>query len=524
MLHAPHRIVYSNIRTSILGVAILLALPRSARAQDRDDGSRVTEATRRRDAGDLPGAAELLRPYVRRHPEELEAARLLAQILYWIKDFPGARQLYEETLALHPNDVPLRLQYGRMLLETVDAARLGEVVTPLLDVPAARGQAQALLGTSAYWQGDLSAAKRLLSAALRAGSTQADVRGQLREIAALTAPWVRVASDLRHDDQPLERLGVGADAGWFLTPLTVLTAHPTSSWLRSGDSLAITVSAAVVRLTHYAAGIRTELEAAVGALQRTAGGATDWTGRLGIGVRLPRHFALRARGEREVYLYTLASLTTPVMTSTGTALLAWNHPRGWLGEAAVQRQWYPDKNAISTAYVWVLAPVARGGGSQLQIGYGASAQNADESRFVLASPQQPYPPTDPRFSLDGRYVPYYTPANLVTHSALAAATARLAPSITLRLNGSYAVRATDDKPVLVTSAGPTPGQTVVVRSSNRRTFSPWIGRAALELAPTGALTLAATGEIMRTAFYTAASAGVQVGYRFTGAAVRRVER
>lgn len=499
------------MRAAVLALAVLLVLPRPGLAQD--DSSPVNEARRRRDAGDLAGAAALLRPYVARHPEELEAGATLAQILYWLKDYSGARALYEATLAAHPADTPLRLQYGQMLLETGDARRMREVVAPTLDVPAARARAELLLATSAYWGGDLSTAKRLFTAALHDDSTLADARTRLGDIVAASAPWLRVASDLGHDDQPLERYGIDAEAGWYLTPLTTLAAHVTSGRLRSGDSLDLTIGSASLRLTHYAAAIRTEVEAEAGG-QRQGGGTSGWTGRLGIGVRLPRHLAIRARGARDVYLYTLASLGTPITTRTATVLLAWNHPRGWLGEAAIQRQWYPDTNAVSTAYAWVLAPVLHRNGGNLQIGYSISAQNAEQSRWVLAYPQQPFPPSDPRFRFDGRYAPYYTPAHLVTHSVLVAAMARATRSLTLRLNGLYGVHATEDAPVLEAGPSPAPGQVTVVRTSYRRTFTPWSGRAAAELAPTGALTVAATAEISRTAFYRTAAAGLQVTWRF----------
>jgi tetratricopeptide (TPR) repeat protein len=306
-------------------VLLLLAIaapPLPLRGQSQRD-SAVAAASRRRDQGDLAGAIAILRPYVAQHPDDAVASRQLAQLFYWTKATGEARALYESTLARHPNDAQLRLEYGRMLLETRDA-RLTAVVDPLLRGSSPRDAAAAanLLGTAAYWSGDLSTAMRHFRLALAADSSLADARLQLGEITSLTAPWVRASAELRHDDQPLDRIDGEAEAGWYATPLTAITARAGASRLQSSDSVTLTMQAAELRLTHYAAPLHTDLDAAASVLQRSAGGSTDWTGRLGAGVRLPHALTLSLRGERDVYLYTVASLSTPVMTRTGAATLA----------------------------------------------------------------------------------------------------------------------------------------------------------------------------------------------------------
>jgi hypothetical protein len=187
----------------------------------------------------------------------------------------------------------------------------------------------------------------------------------------------------------------------------------------------------------------------------------------------------------------------------------------------VQRQWYPDDNAVATAYVWALAPVLRANGNEIQLGYSAAMQDADASRWVLAHPQQPYAVTDPRFNTAGRYAPYYTPINLGTQSVLAAATLHLGSPGVLRLNGSYGVHAADDAPGFAAAIGGGAGQPTLVSTSQRRTFTPWTGRAALELTSKGGFSVALTGTAERTAYYSASTAGVQLTYRFTRAAMRR---
>jgi uncharacterized protein (TIGR02996 family) len=472
----------------------------------------LAQAQRLRDAGNFAGAVELLRVQIAQNPGNGEAARLLAQTLYWLKDIPGARAAYETALVRHPEDTTLRLQYARMLAETGEHARARGLLAPLLGISATRAEAETLMGMLAYWEGDLSGARNLFIGALQANPNQEEARRQLREILASTAPWFRVSSGGWHDNQPLNRLALGVEAGWFATPLTQLTvrAQPTRYWT---DGLTDTIGAAEVVLANYAPAARLETELAAGAVRRSQGGDPwDWTGRAALGLRLPKHVTLRIRFERTPYFYTTSSLTTPVMVDTMAALLHFGDVRGWLGEAAYDHQRYPDHNTIQTAYGWLLAPLVHRTPVEIQAGYAFADSNADSSRFVLAQPIQPFLPTDPRFNLAGVYSPYFTPIHQVTHSALAAFTLRPARKATFRVDGSYAVRATDDAPFFAVSGGQS------LLNTFPRKFSPWNVRASLTITLHEGLTLEPTGEMGRTAFYSWGAAGLQLTYHFPAAA------
>src|SRR5206468_13015876 len=115
---------------------------------------------RDRDEGRFAGAAALLRRFLANHPDHGDAARLLSETLYWMKDAAGARAVAEDALRRHPTDFTLRVQYGRMLVELGDADRARDVLAPAVDSPVG-GRALGLLGTIAYWDGDLAAAERL---------------------------------------------------------------------------------------------------------------------------------------------------------------------------------------------------------------------------------------------------------------------------------------------------------------------------------------------------------------------------
>jgi len=500
-----------RMTSGALVLAALVSIASSAAAQQPLTRDAISEAQRLRASGDLATAASLLRSHLAQWPDDGDAARLLAQTLYWMKDIPAARSAYEAALARHPEDTTLILQYAGMLAETGQRARARELVLPLTQLPAARARADTVLGTLAYWEGNLAAAERLFTEALRANPDQQDAKRQLLEILTATASWVRVSSGIRHDDQPLDRVGFGFDARWFATPLVPVTVHfePAGYWPSGTATRKLWI--ADVTVADYIPSWHVETELAGGIIHRSYGvDAADWQGHALAGIRLTPSVALRARIERAPYLYTTSSLTTPVMTQAATGSLHLNSSRGWLGEAGYQVQRYPDANIVTSAYAWLLVPLVHRGGNEFQLGYAVSSDTADESRFVLVNPAQPYLPGDPRFSTAGQYAPYYTPNNLVAHSAIGALALRTSRTTTLRLNGSYAVRATEDAPVLVVSRGQ------VQRTFFPHGVTPWNARTSFEVA-LGSLTVAAIGDFGRTSFYSWATAGVQVTHRFVPA-------
>ena len=489
------------------GLAALLAVaaPQLAFAQSDSEIHPVAEASRLRDARDFRAAIAVLREHLRAHPYDGDAIRMLAQTLYWTGEVGEAEATYEAALAQQPDDTRLRLDFARMLSETRRGPRARALLTPLRDDQAAAAEAESLLGTVAYWEGNLTGAKRHFEAALSHEPERADAIRQLREIRASAAPWIRLGGEARWDDQPLDRLAGTLEAGWYLTPLQSLALHVQPQHLSAGDT-AETVTAAEVMLAGYWPASRLETEAMLGVLQRSAAG-TDWTGRFGVGLRLPQHLVLRARVERSAYLWTRASVATPVMTQAASGLLDWSDPRGWTGQAGYTLQQYPDENRIHTTFLWALAPVIRSAAGEVKLGYGFNYQDAEQSRFDSA----PVNTLDP---LSGRYEPYYTPQNLQAHNATGAARVQLGRAVTLRANGAYSVYATEDAPVLFRVGQGGPGSPAVQTAYYRRTIHPWNMRAALATTFPGRLMATAYGEHLRTAFYAASTAGVEMTYRF----------
>ncbi|MBA2572783.1 MAG: tetratricopeptide repeat protein, partial [Gemmatimonadetes bacterium] len=411
---------------------MLALLPiEAASGQEPSETYPVAEAARLRDARDFPAAAAVLRKHLEQHPYDGEATRMLAQTLYWGGAIKEAEAVYEAGLTQHPDDTRLRLDFARMLIESGrPPARARVLLTPLRADQHAAAEAESLLGSLAYWQGDLTAASRHFERALRHSAENGEAARQLGEIRTLAAPWLRLGGEMRRDDQPLQHLTGSAEAGWYLTPLHSVAVRVQPQRLVAGDT-GENLLAGEARLGGYWPAARLETEAGVGALQRSSAPDALWTGRLGVGLRLPRHFAVRARVERAPYLWTGESVATPVMTKSATGLLDWNDARGWMGQAGYVLQQFPDRNRVHTSYAWALAPVVRGAPAEVHLGYGFNYQDAEQNRFILTPAVSRGVGLGVSDPLAGRYAPYYTPQSMQTHSATGAVTLRPTSLVTL---------------------------------------------------------------------------------------------
>ena len=494
-------------RGPIVLLTLSLLMPARAGAQE---AAAVHNAQALRDSGDLAGAARILRAHLAEHPGDGDAARLLAQTLYWLKDVPGARREYEDALALHPGDTTLRVQYARMLVETGSPARAKRLLSPLPDPPGARAEAETLLGLAAYWEGDLTAARRDFAAALALNPQNAEARRHLDEIDAAAAPWFRASAAAWHDDQPLDRGGFEIEGGMYPSPLTSISVRLRPSRFDTGASTR-TLQSADASLKTYVPAARIDLDVDVGLTSGSPDlqSSTTWTGGAGAAVRFPAGVKAGGRASRWRYLYTTASIDTLVMVDSVEAFVHLDR-RGWLGEAAFGRQQYPDENSIRSAYAWLLAPVARSPRGTAQIGYAASTSDAAQSRFVLETPVQRYPPGDPRFNVTGVYSPYYTPDHVITHSVIGAVAAE-GRRAAFHGSVSYAFSAHENAPVLTAIRG------AVVRTTAPHAFTPWDARASLSIPAGRRATVEPSAETGRTAFYSWATASVQVVYRFRSA-------
>lgn len=484
-------------RSNVLAALLLLWLASPVAALHASSASQsvIVEAGRLRDDGDLAAAARLLTAHYAANPDDVAAARMLAQTLYWMGERTRARAIYGGALQQHPGDAALRCEFARMQVETGEREHARLLLAPLRQVPAWRVEAIALLGTVAYWDSDLAGAARLFREALAGDPGHAEARRQLDEIRHASATWVQVAPAVWHDDQPLDRAGLTLEAGWFATPVTPIVIRVNSRRYTAGG-LTLTAPVSEVEISHFAPSSRVETKLAAGMLRRSTGPDENaWVGRGEVGLRLPHGVRPSARVERMPYFYTTASLASPVWSTTVAGGMTWNDPRGWMADAEHRRQRFHDGNVVRTSYGWLLAPVlrrqARGQRTEFHAGYAFSTRDSDELRYSPAA----------------RYEPYHTPLDETIHSAVASLRVAHRGGGAINVGLSYGVHATELAPML-------PGDEAQPAALGERRFTPVTVRGGIQIPLARALSLTANGEAGRGAFYQWRTLSVGGIYRF----------
>lgn len=370
------------------------------------------------------------------------------------------------------------------------------------------GEAIRLLAQTQYWAKDFEGARRTYERALKLHPEDSTLRrlyAQFRKETASSRGWISVVPSFHHDDQPLDRVEVSGEVGTYLQKLTSLALVLSGTQFRLSDTASRSVEAAALTL-----GFSSEQSGASGSLSggvvhRAFNSTNDFIGKAVGGVRISPALGARAQIERSAYLYTEASLTTPVMTNAESGFLTLNSSSGWLGELSGQLQQFPDDNSVTTAYAWIMAPLMRTAAQSVHLGYSGAYQNAAELRFQLESPNQNVSPASKNFNFAGRYSPYYTPLDLQTHSVIAALAFGLNTPSVLRLNGSYAVLGSENAPHFQPVALTAPPRTEARLVVTSRDTHPWNARATLEMNSSRSPFLIGA-ETAHTAFYSSAAA------------------
>lgn len=323
-------------------------------------------------------------------------------------------------------------------------------------------------------------------------------------------PWVTAEARLERDDQVRTALRATAEHGRYLGPditlaLTVSSDHVAGD-ANGATSLETTVASVGLAGTLAVPTARLGLTFAAGTLLGAPagpqGGGTEWLARATLRRDLGGGTALRMGAARERYTATLASLDTLVLSHTMEVALDRSGAPGWAWEVAGRRAGFGDDNPVTTAWVWVLAPLSRSMTHSLRAGYAFGWQDAEQSTWVASGvvPAGPFPQQVP-----GRYAPYYSPHDVVTHSVVLNG-ALAAGSGWILAEGSVGARATETAPLLVrASAAAVPGLTF-----RERSFTPYRARVSLVAPADDRTTITLAVGYDRTAYYRAGTVRLAV--------------
>jgi hypothetical protein len=288
-----------------------------------------------------------------------------------------------------------------------------------------------------------------------------------------------------------------------MTPLQVLSIRAQTQRAKVADT-SHSVSSFDIAWKQYLPVLRLEIDLSIGGVQRSFDAGSDWTWRAAAALRLSQAITLGGRAERAPYLYTNASFTTPVLTTSLSGVLDYSNPQGWLGQGGYEVLTFPDDNIVQRMYGWLMAPAMQTASVDLSIGYGFNRQHAREDRFTpLAKTLQP----------SGVYAPYYTPNNLQAHSVLVLIRFHLSSSVSLQINGSYGLAASENAPFFYRDLR-FPAPLDIKKGFYERTFHPWTLRGVLTAPVSSSLSLTTEAMYWSTAYYDSKHLNLRLSYRF----------
>lgn len=315
-------------------------------------------------------------------------------------------------------------------------------------------------------------------------------------------PWLTAETGVEHDSQVRTATRAAAEYGGYLRPDITLALRLAGERIvadaapsgRLHDVTGVAALAGTLSVPAARLGIQLSAGALFGA-PAPAGNTTTVVYDAAAGINAGRGTTLRLRAVRERYTATAASIDTLLMGRTVELALDRSGAPGWAGELVARRMGFGDGNPVTTAYVWLLAPLSRSARHSLRAGYAVGWQDSEQSNWVPATAG---PVGAPPQQVPGRYAPYYTPHDVLTHSALLNAALALG-SAWLLLDGAVGIRATEQAPVLIRTT-PQPQEPPEL-SFYERSFTPYRGGLSLVVPAGGSTSITATGAYSRTAHY-----------------------
>jgi tetratricopeptide (TPR) repeat protein len=348
------------------------------------------------------------------HHTDVNAFRLQAQVLFWMKKFDEATVVYEKTLNLFPDVAAVKLDYGSMMYQLNKFSKARQLLKEYLIFDSTHQATNKMLAYIDLWTGHIAAAKKKAALLERRHPGNADADYILQQIADYTAPYIKLQGAAYTDDQPLQRQSFEPEAGvyrsWLFAPFIKASLYNfdadqmyKTSWIEAGNKISLASS-------------KTDLAFSAGYFQASNyNGEMSWKAKLVQ--KISPSFSLDAVTQKKPYQYTLASIMNPFMYQVAELGLNFDRKSRWLGRAAYQNQSFGDSNSVFTVYAWLLAPLLHKDNFSLKAGYAFSYADAEANTF---KPKQTtaIPPIQ-NTPINGVYAPYFTPSKQTVHSLLA---------------------------------------------------------------------------------------------------------
>jgi hypothetical protein len=411
-----------------------LGLARRGHAQGTDTLALAQKLTAGKEFG---RATALLASYEGQHPTNTDAVRLHLQLLYWLHQLPEASKLYERARSQQPSATSLQLDYGRILYETKQYPKAEAVLEPLL---------QQELGIMHYHEGELTQAASYLNRVLATYPDNPTAKAFAQKIAAARAPYLRLSTTYRTDDQPLQWFENKLEAGSYRTALFAPTlqavlwsTHDSTGGFRQHLEVLVGNKSTLLHQK-----LTAELQA--GAFKHAAQNAPDFVGTATLRYQLPRGFGLEVAGSRAPYFFTIASGRAAVRYGQVYGAVVFQNTSGWQGRVQATEAYFSGSNRILGLSAWGLSRALALGPVYLKGGYSFAYNDARYNTYAPVLPAAQIAASGRPVA--GTYGAYFTPDQQLVHSLLLHADAKAGSRCWVSLKGSVGVFARAQNPYL----------------------------------------------------------------------------
>ncbi len=498
-----------NLNYTVSTVIILLFSFKTLLSQTHSNTDTLETARQFAYSKQYSQAIDLLKAYESYHPAEVNSIRLHAQVLYWMNDYDSAFQLYEKTLNQNPNPF-IKLDYARMLFELSRIQRAKEILTEYLRTDKTNIEANNMMGTISYWNGNSSKAKEYFRTVLKRYPRNEWAVKYMKEINAVTAPFLKIHADYNDDTQPLQSVIPGIETGWYLS--NWLSPTLAFQFQHSKDS-AISYDAYSFQLSNpfSFSKINTQLVLSSGGFKSPSDHSIHWIGGIELNKKAFHNFTITGLAERKPYLYTVSSLQNSVIQNNYAAAIGFEKKRSWHGRAAYNIQDFSDNNTIQTFSSWLLTPPIQFSLFEFRIGYANNFSNSKENRYTSVKSIQEIIAGDTMIT--GIYKSYFTPKNQRVHSILSNLTFKPSNSLQFILNASFGISAMADNPYLFLDKDFN-NEVIINRGFTSTYYKPLSLNGKINYIISDKLILDAGYTYEKTLFYTIRNANMSLKYLF----------
>lgn len=385
-------------------------------------GASVVEQARAKAySKDFAGADQLLTSYTANN-NDINALRLHAQVLYWMKDFDRAAQVHRKIQKLYPDVNEVKLDYGRFLYEMGKTGMAENYLEEYVSNDPDHAEANLMLSYIDMWSGRMGKAKKRALRMSNIYPENEEFKSILQTIKETTAPLLSAGGVTYSDDQPVKYSGLQLTGQWYkswlFSPVVQFRNRGYNSFEQDYNTRWIEMENSIYLKS------KTTVNFKGGVFQSNATNDPFYTGGIGLKQGLFGGLSLNFDVEKVPYQYSASSIVEPFTENVYKGFFKLEKKNGLLGEAGFQQEVFPDANVIKAAYVWMLLPLANQPNFKLSGGYSYNYSTSEESTFIVTETTSGggtgFPPvfSRPTTKIEGYYDLYFTPNNQQVNSLL----------------------------------------------------------------------------------------------------------